>query len=239
MYRSSRTGFPRVPFVQACTLEVGGVESTGVFCNLSLLGGFIDVEPQPEPRREGTLRFLLPDGGTPIVTPVRVAWVHEELPEAPGSLPRGCGVRFKGLTADEVRRVGAIVEAFHEDPRPSGVDREPERTTRIPFVAQCALAGPGGIAKGRVCNVSARGIYVAVEPVPDLGTKLIAAFPLPGVNGLFERVGIVAWRNVEGMDRVRVLPIGCGVNLVNLSAEDQQRLQSLVDSYIAGLPTDA
>jgi len=239
MYRASRTGFPRIPFVQACTLEVGGLESIGVFCNLSLLGAFVDVEPQPEPRREGTIRFLLPDGGPPVATPVRVAWVNEELPSAPDALPRGCGVRFKGLTAEEVRRIEAIVEAFHVDPRPSGIDLEPARTTRIPFVAQCALAGPGGVAKGRVCNVSAHGVYVAVDPVPEIGAKVIAAFPLPGVEGLFERVGIVVWRNVEGMERTRALPIGCGVHLVNLSPEDERLLGDLVETYIAGLPTRA
>lgn len=239
MYRPSRTGFPRVPFVQSCTLEIDGVETSGMMCNLSVLGTFVDVEPLPAPKRDGTLRFLLPDDGPPVSTGIRVAWVNEDLQPSPQALPRGCGLRFVSLAAEEVRRISAVVEAFESNPNPGAAEGEPGRTTRVPFVAQCALAGSFGVLRGRVCNVSSNGIYVAAEPVPEEGTKLIAAFPLPGIEGLFERVGVVAWRNVEGADRMRALPVGCGVRFANLSPEDEKLLQDLVDAYLAGLPSPA
>jgi len=236
MYRASRTGFPRIPFVQSCTLEVDGVESPGMMCNLSVLGSFVDVEPLPHPLTEGTLRFGIPDGGLPVATRVRIAWVNEAMEENPRSLPRGCGLRFLDLDAAQVRRVNELVAAFEADPMPSGLEADPARTTRVPFVAQCAIAGPFGVLRGRVCNVSSQGIFVAVDPVPEIGAKVIAAFPLPGGEGLFERMGLVAWRNVEGPERTRALPVGCGVRLVNLSAADERRLQKVVDDYLAGLP---
>ncbi|HSM13653.1 MAG TPA: PilZ domain-containing protein [Thermoanaerobaculia bacterium] len=236
MYRASRTGFPRIPFVQSCTLEVEGVESPGMMCNLSVLGSFVDVEPLPRPKTEGMLRFRMPDGGAPVSTRVRIAWVNEAMAESPRALPRGCGLRFLGLDAAEVRRITDLVAAFEADPMPSGLNVDPARTTRVPFVAQCALAGPFGVLRGRVCNVSSQGVFVACDPVPELGAKVIAAFPLPGLDGLFERMGLVAWRNVEGEERTRALPVGCGVRLVNLSAEDERRLQRVVDDYLAGLP---
>ena len=91
------------------------------------------------------------------------------------------------------------------------------------------------LARGSVCNLSAGGASLAADACPEVGRTAIVAFRLPGERELFERAAVVAWRNPEGPRRVRVLPPGCGLRFVNLSAADESRLDGLVDHYVGSV----
>lgn len=237
MYRQPRSGFTRIPCVQACRMVVDGREGEAMLCNLSLLGAYLHFEPPPDPGTHVSLRFTLPDGEGAMAAEATVAWLNVAPPASATALPAGCGVRFTGLGPAELRRIAALVASFHSEPRPLLERHEPRpEKVRIPFVAHCVLAGAHGTARGSVCNLSASGVYVAVDPVPEEGARVIVAFRLPGVEDLFERAAVVAWRNPEGPTRTRALPPGCGLRFANLSADDHARLAALIDEYRSQLP---
>ena len=240
MYRQPRSGFTRIPCVQACTLEVGGRAGEAMLCNLSLLGAYLHFEPPPDTGTRVSLRFTLPDGEGEMTADATVTWFNQAPPDSATALPAGCGVRFTGLGPAELRRISALVASFQSEPRPLIERHEPRpEKVRIPFVAPCVVAGAFGTARGSVCNLSAHGVYVAVDPVPEAGAAVIVAFRLPGLEDLFERAAMVAWRNPEGPSRLRALPPGCGLRFANLSGEDRARLSALVDEYSGQLPPRA
>jgi len=232
VFRQPRSGFTRIPYVQSCRVELDGEERTGLVCNVSVLGCYLQVDPLPEVGREMTLAFQLLDDDRPIVAGAAVTWINDRQPERAESLPPGCGLRFTRLAPADLRRLSAMVSAFRQDPRPLISRIEPQiEKVRIPFVAPCVLAGREGPALGSVCNLSTEGVYVAIEPPPPAGDAVIVSFRLPGHQETFERAAIVAWVNVEGAHRVRALPPGCGLRFVNLSDSDAVALTDLVDRY--------
>jgi Tfp pilus assembly protein PilZ len=237
VYRQPRSGFTRIPYVQACTLEVDGREREAMSCNLSLLGAYLHLEPPLEPGTRVSLRFPLPDGEGAVSAEAVVTWINPAPPASATALPAGCGVRFTGLSPADLRRLSALVASFQTEPRPQIARPEPEpEKVRIPFVAPCVVAGPGGPVRGSVCNLSANGVFVAVHPIPEEGAAVIVGFRLPGLDDLFERVAKVAWRNLDGPSRVRALPPGCGLRFANLSDSDRARLAALIHEYSGQLP---
>jgi len=237
VFRQPRSGFTRIPCVQACHLEVDGRVGEGMLCNLSLLGAYLNFEPLPAPGARVSLQFTLPDGEGPLAAEATVTWLNPALPDRATALPAGCGVRFTGLGPAELRRISALVASFQSEPRPLIERHEPKpEKVRIPFVAHCVVAGAHGTARGSVCNLSANGVYVAIEPIPEQNAPVIVAFRLPGLEELFERAAVVAWRNPEGPTRLRALPPGCGLRFANLSAEDRARLATLIEEYTGQLP---
>ena len=237
MYRQPRSGFTRIPYVQTCSVHAGGSETTGLICNLSLLGVYVHVEPIPDSGSQISLHFMLPDGEAPIEAGATVTWVNDSPPENGTALPTGCGLRFTGLAPEDLRRLSAMISAFEANPQSQyGRSKAPSDKVRIPFVAPCVLSSPAGLSKGNVCNLSTAGVYVAVDPIPEAGAMTIVGFRLPGMIDLFERAAVVAWRNPEGSGRVRVLPPGCGLRFANLSPSDRERLAELVDEYNGLLP---
>lgn len=232
MYRQPRSGFTRIPYVQSCHVERAGESGSGLICNVSVLGCYLQIEPVPEVGAEMKLSFQLLDDDRPIVARAAVTWANERLPERAESLPPGCGLRFTRLEPADLRRLSAMVTAFREDPRPLLHRIEPQvEKARIPFVAPCVLSGREGPALGNICNLSTEGIYVAIEPAPPSGEAVIVSFRLPGQAETFERAAIVAWVNAEGAHRVRALPPGCGLRFANLAEADRVALTDLVDRY--------
>jgi len=232
VYRQPRSGFTRIPYVQRCQVEHDGVKRSGLICNVSVLGCYLQVDPLPQVGAEMALSFQLLDDDRPIVARATVTWINGRLPERAESLPQGCGLRFTRLEPADLRRLSAMVTSFREDPRPLINRVEPQiEKVRIPFVAPCVLSGREGPVLGSVCNLSTEGIYVAVEPVPRPGEALIVSFRLPGQEETFERAAIVAWVNAEGGERVRALPPGCGLRFANLSESDAVALTDLIDRY--------
>lgn len=237
MYRQPRSGFTRIPYVQQCVVRVEEREIEALLCNLSLLGVFLHAEPELAPGTPVRLRFSLPDGEGAIDTAASVTWINRSEPSDSAGLPSGYGLRFTGLAAGEIRRIAALVGAFHSEPRPLLSRPEPQtEKLRIPFVAPCVVSSAGGIAKGNVCNLSAQGVYVNAEPIPATGDSVIVAFRLPGLGEAFERAAVVTWRNPEGPSRVRALPPGFGLRFANLSPSDRGVLHRLVAEFARLLP---
>lgn len=236
MNRPVRSGFPRVPYIQGCTVGCADAEHAGMICNLSLLGAYVHIDPLPVLRDPVTLSFLLQDGEPPVRAVASVSWVHDTIAGTAPTLPTGFGVRFVELAPAEIRRLAALVAGF-----PNGVgtrfglSQPYSGQIRIPFVAPCVLAADQLLARGSVCNLSAGGVYFAADSCPEVGRTAIVAFRLPGERELFERAVAVAWRNPEGPRRVRVLPPGCGLHFLNLSGEDTGRLDHLVESYVGSV----
>lgn len=247
MYRQPRSGFTRIPFVADCTVEIHGVPFHGLICNLSVLGAYLHLDPMPDSGTPVTVRFVLPDGGPPLAAAATISWQNEQgtrgdaasAPGGAGPLPAGCGVRFTGLTALDIRRLVGLVAEFQTEPQSQVAVEQPfTGKVRIPYVAPCVVSGAFGIARGSICNLSELGVYASLDRLPELGASVIVSFRLPGSDSaLFERAAVVAWRNPETPGRVHVLPPGCGFRFVNLSPEDEGVLAILVQKYLDSLPT--
>lgn len=237
MYRQPRSGFTRIPCVQACQVTSGGRARAGMLCNLSVLGVYLHLEELPEIGDSLAIEFALPDGGGMVAADAVVTWVNDTPPESADALPPGCGLRFTALAPGDVRRIAALVAAFREEPRPLLGRPEPsQEKLRVPFVAPCVVSGAAGPSRGSVCNLSTDGIFVAVDPIPAEGEAVIVAFRFPGQAEAFERTAVVAWRNDDGPQRTFALPLGCGLRFVNLSEGDRTLLAGLVDGYSGTLP---
>src|SRR5687768_7826837 len=76
-------------------------------------------------------------------------------------------------------------------------------------------------------NVSELGIFVLTREPLDVGTRLMLRFSPPGADAAFDLEGRVQWVNP-----VRVLSDnrnpGMGILFVNITAEDRERLVSMV-----------
>ncbi len=44
----------------------------------------------------------------------------------------------------------------------------------------CHLQGVAGRRDAKICDLSAAGVYIALEPVPDVGEGFTISFALPG-----------------------------------------------------------
>ena len=142
MYRPSRTGFNRVPFVAGCAVTCSRGPILGVTCNLSTLGIFVHSDVRPEEQESVRLTFELPDDGPAIDTEAKVTWVKDAPSESIGELPAGFGLRFVSLPPEDVRRLAALVAAFQASPGPQvGIDQPFTGRVRIPFVESCTLRG--------------------------------------------------------------------------------------------------
>jgi type IV pilus assembly protein PilZ len=76
-------------------------------------------------------------------------------------------------------------------------------------------------------NVSELGIFVLTREPLEVGTRLMLRFSPPGADAAFDLEGTVQWVNP-----VRVLSDnrnpGMGILFVNITAEDRERLVSMV-----------
>jgi len=234
VYRQPRSGFSRVPFIQACTVTWDGVETACLVCNISILGVYLHLEAPLERRREVMLRFQLADEGPEIEAAAVVTWVNEIPPEGATGLPLGCGLRFLRVAADDLRRIAALVAAYVAAPQEHagvGVGQPFTGRVRIPLIAACTLSGRFGIRHGSLCNLSVLGVYVALEDMPALGARGRISFLLPGAIEEFRAEVRVCWQNPAFPARAHALPPGCGLCFENLEPQQEDLLRRLVTDY--------
>jgi PilZ domain len=103
---------------------------------------------------------------------------------------------------------------------------------RVPYEPPCRLIGARGAVEGRLCNISTKGVYVTVNPIPDVGEMFRLTFNLPADPKPVDVQVEVAWRNTERDRKMLRLPLGCGLHYVDLSAPDEQRIAAFVDSRV-------
>lgn len=105
---------------------------------------------------------------------------------------------------------------------------------RVPYEPPCRLSGSKGAQEGRLCNISVKGVYVTLDPIPSVGEVFLLSFNLPDGDKPVE-VGVeVAWRNTERDRKMLRLPLGCGLHFLGLSAEDEERIAAFVKSRTSG-----
>jgi PilZ domain len=80
-----------------------------------------------------------------------------------------------------------------------------------------------------VCNVGMLGAYLAIEPVPAVGSRVKLSFQLPWRDEALGIEAVVIWSNSDG--RARGLPPGCGVEFLATAAEDRQGIAALVRAF--------
>lgn len=106
----------------------------------------------------------------------------------------------------------------------------PERKSlRVPCNAPVSYIMNGTLVAGTSADISAKGIFVASERQIDEGEKIQLSFSLPHLDTeMFETVGRVAWTNPKNMPRKRNLPMGFGVEFLDLN----KRAFDAVLSYV-------
>jgi hypothetical protein len=115
--------------------------------------------------------------------------------------------------------------------------REPySGAARIPYVQRCRLQGPMGEREGLICDLSVRGVYVALEPIPALQESFTLSFELMTDELPLVVPSVVTWRNAGQGQKVMDLPPGCGLQFVALEARDRDRIDRLVKASAMGFP---
>ncbi len=224
--------FVRVPFLARASIACGGTIRQAAICNLSSGGLYLQSPNAPE--GELSVRFHLQDGGALVEATATVAWVNDRAPDTMLALPVGFGVRFAALAPDDARRIERLVDSFWIASVPSSrVVQLRSGAIRIPLVASCRLVGPFGLAQGSTSNLSALGVYAAVDRIPDVGDTVHVELALPGYPGGLECAGTITWQNPHHSGRPGSLPPGCGVRLRNLTDDDLRFLSGLVSGQFA------
>lgn len=117
--------------------------------------------------------------------------------------------------------------------------REPRSgLVRIPFVSRCRMEGIRHTADGLICDLSAAGLFVAMEPVPAPAEHFRVSFALPGDEPV-EVDAMVMWRNAGASPRMPDLPTGCGLRFLALPPEARGRIETLVKAYTVMQPVVA
>jgi hypothetical protein len=65
--------------------------------------------------------------------------------------------------------------------------------------------------------LSAAGVYITLEPVPDVGEGFVISLPHPGSGGPLTVDSVVTWRNAPWDRRVLDLPLGSRLRFLGLS----------------------
>jgi Tfp pilus assembly protein PilZ len=106
---------------------------------------------------------------------------------------------------------------------------EPVRARRIAVVEPCEIEGN----PSTVWNLSAGGLYVVIDPPPEVGLRVRIAFRLPNEQKPVQAEARIAWRNPRSARRGRGsavfgLPPGCGLEFLVIDAVDLERIKRYV-----------
>jgi HD-GYP domain-containing protein (c-di-GMP phosphodiesterase class II)/Tfp pilus assembly protein PilZ len=106
----------------------------------------------------------------------------------------------------------------------------PERKSlRVPCKAPVSYMMDGALVAGTSADISAKGIFVASERDINAGEKIQISFTLPSINTeMYETCGRVAWVNQKGMPRKRGMPMGFGVEFLDLNKKTFDAVLSYV-----------
>jgi len=105
--------------------------------------------------------------------------------------------------------------------------------TRIPYVQACDVTIGGEARAGLVCNLSVLGVFLHLEPPPEVATDLALGFDLPDGGPPLAAEGRVTWRKTEPAAGPQSLPEGCGVRFTRLAPEGVRRISALVTAFRA------
>ena len=115
-------------------------------------------------------------------------------------------------------------------------ERRPAGLLRVPFVRRCLMDFDDGASSSAfLVNINVLGAYLAVdkEKMPSLGQAVMCHFNLPDSEREVVARGVVAWLNPRQQHPVHSLPPGIGVKFLQISPEDQGRIERLVEEYVS------
>jgi Tfp pilus assembly protein PilZ len=121
--------------------------------------------------------------------------------------------------------------------RSTPAERRSHGLLRVPFVRRCVLDfSGGGSIQAFLVNINVLGAYVARDELPSLGQSVLCRFQVPGTMREMTLAGVVAWVNPRQQHPVHSLPPGFGLKFHGMSADDQRRIEQLIEDYVADHP---
>ncbi len=106
----------------------------------------------------------------------------------------------------------------------------PERKSlRVPCKAPVSYIVDGALMAGTSADISAKGIFIATDKPINEGDKIQLSFSLPAITAeRYETCGRVAWVNNDDMTLKQCLPIGFGVEFLDLNKKGFDAVLSYV-----------
>jgi Tfp pilus assembly protein PilZ len=200
---------------------------------MSALGLYIAVEPHPPVGQTVSVGFPLP-GGVVAVEAI-VTWQNDHAPERVDGLPPGCGLRFTSLLPHDREQIESLVADFKERAKPQVVAKLGFLdVVQVPCYQVCyVVRADGTILRGRLCYVSLHGVFVAVEPIPEMGEEVQVSFTLlADPTPIVDRT-VVTWQSFGPPQKVDSFPSGCGLRFLSLEDDDRSRIEAVVKEYVA------
>jgi Tfp pilus assembly protein PilZ len=226
----------RIPYVHRCVLHRSDGRDEGVICSLGATGAYVTFFPGKGkiPALDERLRLsvLLPGDTTPIDTEAIVEWQNLQDRATVDGLPAGCSLLFTDLTDPDRERIEELMEDYRQSDRPRISPPAPHTGyLRMPYVEPCLLVSQSRTWSGLICNLSVRGAYVTMDPIPPAGQEVRLYFRTPDRRDPLEAHGEIAWVNPESAPRALGLPPGCGVRFLELEDMTRGELELLLLEY--------
>ena len=103
----------RIPFVRRCTLVFDdGVEASAFLVNIYVLGVYVAHDEMPRLGLGVRVQFSLPDSERELSLGGSVVWVNPRQQHPVHSLPPGFGVKFRGLSAEDIRSIERVITDY-------------------------------------------------------------------------------------------------------------------------------
>ena len=106
------------------------------------------------------------------------------------------------------------------------------RQLRIPFVRRAALVSAGGAEDVFLIDIGLAGVFVERAQPMEVGGAVEIRFPWPGSEVPFSARCRVAWWHPSGAPlSSKSLPPGAGLQFVEMSPTDRERLHEFLVDY--------
>jgi len=116
-------------------------------------------------------------------------------------------------------------------PSPAVLDK-----IRIPFIQRATMVAAGLSEDLFVVDLGLRGLFLERAEPLAVGTAIDVAFLLPGNEIPVRARCRVAWRRAEGGAGAKAVPAGIGVEFVEMSERDAERLREHLLAYLRRHP---
>jgi len=108
---------------------------------------------------------------------------------------------------------------------------------RVDCFEPCFIAGEA-VMETSTCNVSTKGVFVKLDPLPEPGTHLWISFSLPKEEAPIAAEVRVVWQNPpsdgSGLgSRAPKLPPGCGLEFLDIEETDLERIRAHVAQRVS------
>jgi Tfp pilus assembly protein PilZ len=110
-----KTALLRVPFVRRCELSFDdGATSSAFLVNINALGVYVAHDEMPRLGQGVRVQFSLPDSDRELSLHGSVVWLNPRQQHPVHSLPPGFGVKFVGMSADDVLSIERVITEYRE-----------------------------------------------------------------------------------------------------------------------------